>query len=92
MAMSDKRIMDRLDAMVAAGRVTEEEAARLRASEGSDEFESAVAAIRARHAGVHTEAAMHDGRMTQEEADSALARVRSGEHSRDLRGHIKGHS
>jgi len=89
MPPSDKRIMERLDAMVAAGRVTEEEAARLRACEGTDEFGPALAAIRTRHAKVHSDAAVRDGRLTQEEADDALARVHAGEHSSELRARIK---
>jgi polyhydroxyalkanoate synthesis regulator phasin len=90
MSTQDERILERLDAMVATGRVTEEEAARLRACAGTVEFGPALAAIRARHAAVHTEAAVREGRMTQDEADAALDRVRSGEHSGSLRRHIKG--
>jgi hypothetical protein len=90
MTTRDERIMERLDAMVAAGRVTEEEAARLRATEGTDAFGPALAAVRARHAAVHTEAAVHEGRMTEGEAEAALDRVRSGEHSGELRRRIKG--
>ena len=85
-----QRMMERLDAMVASGRLTPEEAARLRATEGTSEFDDAVAAIRARHARAHTERAVGEGRMSPEDADGYLERVRSGEHSRELRTSIRG--
>jgi hypothetical protein len=46
-------------------------------------------AIRARHARAHTDTAVSDGRMNQAEADRLLERVRTGEHSRELRSHIR---
>ncbi len=46
-------------------------------------------AIRSRHAQAHTDAAVSDGRMNQAEADGLLERVRSGEHSRELRSRIR---
>ena len=76
--------------MVASGRITEEEAGRLRAAEGSAAFEEVVAGIRARHAQVHTDAAVAEGRISESEADGLLTRVRSGEHSKELRSNIKG--
>ncbi len=90
--MDTERMMERLDAMVASGRITPDEAARLRATEGTSEFEEAVAAVRARHAQSHTDRAVGDGRMSAEEADGYLDRVRSGEHSRELRSSIRGRS
>jgi polyhydroxyalkanoate synthesis regulator phasin len=83
-------IMEQLDKMVAAGRVTAEEAARLRATAGTSGFDEALASIRARHAQAHTDRAVEAGRLTEEEADGYLARVRDGEHSRELRSAIKG--
>jgi hypothetical protein len=82
--------MEQLDKMVESGRITPEEAAHLRATAGTSEFDGAVAAIRARHARAHTDRAVEEGRMTEDEADGYLERVRGGEHSRDLRAHIKG--
>ncbi len=46
--------------------------------------------IRARHAQVHTDAAVATGRLSQEEADATLDRVRGGEHTAELRAHIRG--
>ncbi len=51
--MQPERIIEQLDKMVASGRITPEEAARLRATAGTSEFDSAMGAVRARHAQVH---------------------------------------
>ena len=88
--MDEARMMQRLDAMVANGRITAEEAAQLRATEGTPEFETAVARIRARHAQAHTDPAVAEGTMSQEEADHLLGRVLAGEHSPELRKHVRG--
>ena len=52
-----------------SARITEEEAAQLRATEGTTDFDAAVADIRARHEGAHMETAIAEGEMSQEEAD-----------------------
>jgi polyhydroxyalkanoate synthesis regulator phasin len=88
--MQTERIMEQLDKMVASGRVTPDEATRLRATAGTSEFDTAVAAIRARHAQAHTDRAVEAGQMSDEEAHGYLARVRDGDQSRELRAHIKG--
>ena len=88
--MQQERIIEQLEKMVAAGRITPEEAARLRASAGTPEFDAVMGTIRARHAQAHTDAAVAAGRMSQEEADTSLDRVRDGDHSTALRSHIKG--
>jgi hypothetical protein len=88
--MQPERIIERLDAMVPSGRLTAEEASRLRATAGTPEFDDAMAAIRGRHAQVHTDAAVAAGTMSPEDAASSLARVRDGEHSPELRRRIRG--
>jgi hypothetical protein len=88
--MDPQRMMERLDAMVARGRITPDEAARLHATESSSEFDEVVAGIRARHAQAHTDLAVAEGRMGEAEADAYLERVRDGEHSQDLRQRIRG--
>jgi polyhydroxyalkanoate synthesis regulator phasin len=82
-------MIERLDAMVENGRITPEEATALRASEGTEEFDRVVAEIRARHAGEHAAEGVRDGRMSQEQADGLLARVRQGEHSPELRIQVR---
>jgi polyhydroxyalkanoate synthesis regulator phasin len=89
--MKDDRIMQQVDRMVASGRITEEEAARLRAAEGTAEFDAVVGTIRARHAGGHMEAAVAEGDMSREEADGYLARLRIGEHPKGLRAKLRMH-
>jgi hypothetical protein len=89
-AMDEARMMQRLDAMVANGRITPEEAAALRAAEGTPAFEEVVAGVRARHAQAHTDPAVADGTMSQEQADRLLGRVLAGEHSTELRKQVRG--
>jgi YHS domain-containing protein len=88
--MDAARMMERLDAMVANGRITADEAAQLRATEGTAAFDDAVARIRGRHAQAHTEPAVAGGTMSQEEADGLLERVLAGEHSTELRKQVRG--
>jgi hypothetical protein len=90
--MDPQRMMERLDAMVESGRITPEEATRLRATKGTEEFDDAVAAIRARHAGEHAAASVRDGHISQDDADALLDRVRQGEHSPELRKQIRSRS
>lgn len=89
--MKEDRILTQLDKMVASGRITEEEAARLRATEGTEDFRAAVGAVRARHAGTHLESAIADGEMTREEADTYLQRLQAGEHPKGLRARLRKH-
>ena len=89
--MKQERIISQIDNMVASGRITAEEAARLRSTEGSADFDAAIADIRARHAGVHMEGAINAGEMTREEADDYLERLRKGEHPKGLRARLALH-
>lgn len=76
---------------MASGRLTEDEAARLRTTEGTPEFDATMGSIRARHAGVHMDTAIAAGDMSQEEADAYLERLRSGEHPTGLRARLAKH-
>jgi len=89
--MKDERIMQQVDKMVASRRITEDEAARLRAAEGTPQFEAVVGTIRARHAGAHMKAAVAEGEMSQAEADAYLAQLRGGEHPKGLRARLRMH-
>jgi len=84
-----KRLIESLDRMVKAGRVTEQEAAQLRGAVEPDEFDSAVRKIRVRHAGPRLAAAVESGKMTAEEANDLLARLEKGEHPKGLRAHLR---
>ena len=88
--MDAARMMERLDAMVANGRVTAEETAQLRTTEGTADFDEVVARVRARHAQAQTDPAVAEGTMSQEEADHLVGRVLSGEHSTELRKQVRG--
>ena len=89
--MKEERILQQLDKMVASGRITEDEAADLRAAEGTEQFEQALGAIQVRHAGEHMQSAIPAGEMTQEEADAYLDRLRRGEHPKGLRARLAKH-
>lgn len=74
--------------MLESGRITEEEAAALRAAENPEVFERALGAIRARHAAERTRAAVAAGEMTQDEADASLEQLRGGAHPKGLRARL----
>ena len=80
------RLLARLDKMVAAGRITAEDAVRLRAAGDSADLEAEVRRIRLRHATARVDEAVADGGLAPEEAEALLGRVRNGEHPRGLRG------
>jgi polyhydroxyalkanoate synthesis regulator phasin len=89
--MKQERILEQIDKMVASGRITAEEAVDLRAAEGSDQFERAVGAIQARHAGEQMVSAIAAGEMTQQEADAYLDQLRRGDHPKGLRARLSNH-
>jgi hypothetical protein len=79
----------RVDKMVKSGRLTEDEADRLRAAGDLGAFDSVVRDIRVRHARATLNAALSEGRLTTEEADGLLQRLKNGEHSRSLRDRVR---
>jgi hypothetical protein len=88
--MEQTRIIEQLDRMVDSGRVTPEEATMLRSAAGTPAFDEVMGTIRARHARVHTDAAVAAGTIGREEAEASLERVREGDHSPELRRRIRG--
>lgn len=88
--MEYTRVLEQLDRMVDTGRITPQEATCLRAAGDPVAFEAVMAGIRVRHAQMHTDAAVVAGSMTHDEAEAALARVRAGDHSPEVRRRIKG--
>jgi len=82
------RLVERLDHLVASGRVTAQEAGRLRAAGGRDEFTEVVRSISLRHAEGRVDAAVASGTLSDEEADRLLARLRNGEHLRSIRAEL----
>lgn len=83
-----ERMVRQTDKMVASGRLTSEEAERLRGAPDLPGAEAVLRTIRARHAGERLDAAVAEGAMTRQEADDILKQVRDGEHSRKLRSHL----
>src|ERR1700729_2613926 len=84
-----QRILQQLDRMVSAGRVSPQEAERLREAPDADEFEAALGDVRARHASADLDAAVADGHLAQPEADDLLHRLRRGEHAPGLRKNLR---
>jgi polyhydroxyalkanoate synthesis regulator phasin len=82
------RIAGQADKLVAAGRLTADEAHQLRAAPDAARAEQVLREIRARHASERLDAAVSEGAMRRREADDLLERVRGGEHSRALRSHL----
>jgi len=82
------RLLEHLESMVASGRVTEPEAARLREARDPAAFGAVLRDIRVRHAEARFEDAVVDGRVDRGEADAVLDRMRRGEHTRSLRGYL----
>jgi polyhydroxyalkanoate synthesis regulator phasin len=85
-----RHLTQSIDKLLASGQVTEEEAARLQAALEHGRRDEVVRDIRVRHAEAALAGAVQDGRMTQQEADGYLDRLRAGEHSRSLRAHLRG--
>jgi hypothetical protein len=78
-----ERRESRVDKLLVAGRITEDEAVRVRAGDG-DDADAAVAEIRLRHVRDWLDAAVVDGRMSRAEADGIVERVERGEDPRSL--------
>ena len=79
----DERLLERLDKMVEAGRITNEQAERLRAAQPG-ERDDTVQEIRLNHIRAKLVGAVEEGRLTQSEADDILGRVAEGEQPRFL--------
>jgi hypothetical protein len=89
--MRRDRILQQLDKMLGSGQITEEEAAALRSASAPEDFDRAVGAIQARHAGPKMDAAVAAGDMTREAADADLERLRRGDHPEGLRARLSKH-
>jgi polyhydroxyalkanoate synthesis regulator phasin len=83
------RLMGRLDHMVERGRMTEAEAAALRAASDPSEVDAVLCSIRLRHATPKLAEAVEQGAMTEDEAEVFRDRLRRGEHPRSLRAHLR---
>lgn len=93
--MSDQtrqRLLAQLDRMVESGRVTEAEAAELRAA-GDDHkrFDRAIRSIRQRHASPKLDAAVAADEMTADEASGHLTSLGDGTHDAALRAQLRHH-
>ena len=82
------RLVQRLDRLVSSGRLTEDEAERLRTAGDPNAFNAVLRDIRVRHAKATLETAVDEGEMTRTEADDVLGRMSRGEHGPSLRRHL----
>lgn len=83
------RLPRRLDTLVESGRLTAQEADRLRDAETAGGADDVLTEIRARHAAAALGAAVASGNLSQDEADHVLARIQAGEHSAELRARVR---
>jgi hypothetical protein len=86
--MEAERLRRRVTRMVETGRVSGDEAERVRTAANPGEVDDAVRVIRLRHARERLDGDVREGRMSREEADLVLERLQDGEHRgllRDLR-------
>lgn len=84
------RLIGRLDKMVQTGRLTEEDAQRLRAAANSGQLDDAVREIQLKHARERVNTAVENGRLGQEEARAIFDRLAKGEDPHFLRGLLHG--
>lgn len=80
------RLDERLDKMLAAGRLTDEEAQRLRSATTADGREEVARAIQLRHARARIDEAVENGSVAEAETTALVERLESGEDLRFLRG------
>lgn len=80
------RLFERLDKLVRAGRLSDEEAAGLRTAADTGQLGEAAREIQLRHASARVNEAVADGTLTPEQARVLLERLASGEDPRLLRG------
>lgn len=83
------RLPRKLDKLVASGRLTAEEADRLRSAEPTGQVEGVLTSIRVRHAAASLQTAVDSGQLDRAEADRILAQLRAGEHSPELRARVR---
>ena len=81
----DDRLERRLNKMVGAGRVTTEDAERVRAS-STEERDKAVVEVRAAHITARVRDALNEGRLTEAEAAEVRAQLDAGRDPKDIPG------
>ena len=79
-----RRRAGRVDKMLAAGRITEAEAARVRAAADDETLDDAIREIRGRHVRGWLVAAVADGRVDEDDVSDALERLDRGEDPRSI--------
>jgi hypothetical protein len=82
--MTGHRLRARVDKMLAAGRVTAEDAARVRAAADGDDLGAVVAEIRRRHAAEWVARMVEAGRIEPSEANVMRHRLERGEDPHSL--------
>jgi hypothetical protein len=80
------RLERRLDKMVDAGRVSADDAERVRTAASSDEREAAVTAIRTQHVRARIDEAVVDGRLSEEQAAGLRQLLDGGQDPQQIPG------
>jgi hypothetical protein len=78
-AHSGEQLVARIEKMLAAGRITEDEAARVRAAAETGMIDDVVREIQVRHAREWLAAAVAEGRVSERDAAEALDRLERGD-------------
>ena len=81
-----ERLRARVDSLLAAGRITTEEAARVRAADDPAELDLFIRAIQRRHATEWVDRQVATGRLDPEAADAMRRRLAAGEDPRAIWG------
>ena len=87
--VASPRMASRIDKMLAAGRITEEEADRVRAAAESGDLGTAVNEIRARHVREWVAHQVQAGHLSQADADEVLERAERGEDPGSIRSALR---
>ena len=80
------RVERRLDKMVEAGRVTADDAERVRTAESPDERDAAVTAIRAQHVRARIDEAVAEGRLSEQDAAGLCQQLDAGQDPQQIPG------
>jgi len=77
--LSPAQVLERVERMVRAGRISKEDGDRLRAAAAAGGVDEAVADVRRKHAGARVAAAVESGRVSRDDGIVLLERLERGE-------------
>jgi CRISPR/Cas system-associated endoribonuclease Cas2 len=84
--LTPAQMLERVDKIVAAGRLTEEEGARLHAAAHSGGLDEELRKVRLRHAKARLQRSVESGRVSEDDAQRILERLNAGDDPRIVLG------